>query len=79
MPSAYAAAHRDASAPAPWPHHHREGRSPAIPALDVQKTPRPRSAPKPASVTAYSHSFSAIQVAVTLLQPLAMFRNAPRD
>ena len=37
----------------------------------------PRSAPKPASVTAISDNFSAILVAFTLLQPCAILANGP--
>ena len=37
----------------------------------------PRSAPNPASVTTKSASFRAVRVAVTLLQPCAMFAKGP--
>ena len=53
------------------------GWKPAIWHLISKNFSAPRSAPKPASVTAMSPSFSAKRVACTELQPWAMFANGP--
>ena len=49
--------------------HHGVGLDARVAALDVQELLRPRSAPKPASVTVYSESRIESLVASTLLQP----------
>ena len=53
------------------------GLRPALRHLMLKNFSAPRSAPKPASVTVYSASLSAVLVASTLLQPWAMLANGP--
>ena len=53
------------------------GRSPVARHLMSMNFSAPRSAPKPASVTTQSPSLSAARVAITELQPWAMFANGP--
>ena len=53
------------------------GRRPARRHLMSKNFSAPRSAPKPASVTTMSASFSAARVATTELQPWAMLANGP--
>ena len=53
------------------------GLSPALRHLMSTNFSAPRSAPKPASVTTNSPSFSAVRVAMTELQPWAMLANGP--
>jgi len=54
-----------------------EGFSPALRHLMSKNFSAPRSAPKPASVTTYSPSFSAVFVAITELQPWAILAKGP--